>query len=209
MHSVYGLTGGIACGKSTLADLLRQRGWEVVDSDAIAHRLMEPGGENWRKIIDSFGSNLLNGDQTINRGLLGDMVFQAPRLREQLNSLTHPAIRKAWQKDRDSFLERKAAGATHMCASLVIVIPLLFETGLEKEFSDGSAVICVGCSSVLQKTRLASRGLDPERIRQRLESQWPLEEKSKRSSHLFWNEGTVETLARQVEWLPGISPKPV
>ena len=197
-----GLTGGIACGKSTLAALLRERGWEVVDSDEIAHRLMEPGGENWRKIIDSFGSNLLNADQTINRGLLGDMVFQDPRLREQLNSLTHPAIRKAWQKDRASFLERKAAGATQRSVSLVIVIPLLFETGLEKEFSDGNAVMCVGCSDVLQKARLASRGLDPQRARQRLESQWPLEEKIKRSSHLFWNEGTVESLVRQIEWLP-------
>ena len=205
MHSVYGLTGGIACGKSTLAELLRQRGWEVSDSDAIAHRLMEPGGENWRKIIDSFGDKLLNADQTINRGLLGDMVFQDPRLREQLNSLTHPAIRKAWQKDRASFLERKAAGATqamHASAPLVIVIPLLFETGLEKEFSDGNAVMCVGCSDVLQKARLASRGLDPQRARQRLESQWPLEEKIKRSSQLFWNEGTVESLARQIDWLP-------
>jgi len=174
----------------------------VVDSDAIAHRLMEPGGENWRKIIDSFGSKLLNADQTINRGLLGDMVFQDPRLREQLNSLTHPAIRKAWQKDRASFLERKAAGATQRSVSLVIVIPLLFETGLEKEFSDGNAVMCVGCGDVLQKTRLTSRGLDPQRVRQRLESQWPLEEKIKRSSHLFWNEGTVESLVRQIEWLP-------
>jgi len=208
MHSplVFGLTGGIACGKSTLADLLRRRGWTVVDSDQIAHRLMEPGGENWRKIIDSFGSNLLNPDQTINRGLLGDLVFREPRLREQLNSLTHPAIRKAWQKERDSFLEKKAAGAPDLPA-LVIVIPLLFETGLEKEFSDGGSVMCVGCSAALQKARLTSRGLDPERIRQRLESQWPLEEKSKRSSRLFWNEGTVETLDRQVEWLFGSQSK--
>lgn len=198
---VLGLTGGIACGKSTAAGLLQRRGWAVVDTDAIAHRLMLPGGENWQKMIDAFGLSVLNADQTINRGVLGDLIFRSPRLRAELNSLTHPAIRKAWQTERENFLTGSAADTRTPKGKLVIVIPLLFETSLENEFT---TVICVGCGSALQKARLAGRGLDPERIGQRLESQWPLDEKIKRSHRLFWNEGTVETLDRQVGQLPEI-----
>jgi dephospho-CoA kinase len=201
MHPlVYGLTGGIACGKSTVATLLRERGWTIVDSDAIAHRLMAPAGENWQKMIDAFGPSILNADQTINRVVLGDMVFREPSLRDRLNSLTHPAIRKAWHAEREGFLEKITAGRLDRKRDrLAVVIPLLYETGLGDEFG---AVMCVGCSPALQRARLQGRGLDGERIGQRLASQWPLEEKIRRSDILLWNEGSLETLAQQVGRLP-------
>jgi dephospho-CoA kinase len=200
---VLGLTGGIACGKSTAAGLLRARGWMVVDSDEIAHRLMLPGGENWQKIVDSFGPTVLHSDQTINRAILGNLVFQDVRLREKLNSLTHPAIRKVWQKERDGFLNNPPANAPGtLPQGMVVVIPLLFEAGLESEFAD---VACVACSPERQRERLRQRGLDVGQIASRLASQWPLEEKAKRSRWHLWNEGSLASLERQIDCLDAVS----
>ncbi|SDU09023.1 dephospho-CoA kinase [Verrucomicrobium sp. GAS474] len=193
---VYGLTGGIACGKTTFAGLLEKRGWTVVDSDAIAHRLMLPDGENWQKIVDAFGPTILNSDRTINRAALGDAIFREPALREKLNSLTHPAIRKVWQQEREGFLNRHAGDAT---ARLVIVIPLLYEAGLESEFSTR---ITIGCSAASQVARMRGRSLNEEQIEHRLRSQWPLEDKIKRSDFLIWNDGTLSALERQGLRLP-------
>ena len=202
---VYGLTGGIACGKTTVADLLKKRGWTVIDSDAIAHRLMLPGAENWQKIVDAFDPTILNSDRTVNRAALGDAIFREPALREKLNSLTHPAIRKAWQQEREGFLSRfKKQGPEGDAVSgsqprLVIVIPLLYEAGLETEFSTR---VTIGCSAALQVARMRGRSLNQEQIDQRLRSQWPLEEKIKRSDFLIWNDGTLSALESQSLRLP-------
>ncbi|HEY8966360.1 MAG TPA: dephospho-CoA kinase [Candidatus Methylacidiphilales bacterium] len=197
---VYGLTGGIACGKTTLANLLAKRGWTVVDSDALAHRLMEPGAANWQNIVDAFGAGILNKDRTINRAALGDAIFREPALREKLNSLTHPAIRKAWQEERESFLKKHAGDAASAAkARLVVVIPLLYEAGLETEFSTR---IAVGCSAASQVARMRGRSLGEEQIQHRLRSQWPLEEKIKRSQYCLWNEGSLDALERQSLLLP-------
>ena len=197
---VYGLTGGIACGKTTLSGLLEKRGWKVVDSDGIAHRLMAPGAENWQKIVDAFGPTILNSDRTINRAALGDAIFREPALREKLNSLTHPAIRKVWQQEREGFLEKHAGGgASGLKPRLVIVIPLLYEAGLEAEFSTR---ITIGCSAASQVARMRGRSLNEEQIQQRLRSQWPLEDKIKRSDFLIWNDGTLSALERQSLRLP-------
>lgn len=193
---VYGLTGGIACGKTTLARLLAQRGWTVVDSDEIAHRLMAPGAENWQKVVDAFGSGILNSDRTINRAALGDAIFREPALREKLNSLTHPAIRKVWHQERESFLESRAGDRA---ARLVIVIPLLYEAGLETEFSTR---VAIGCSAASQVARMRGRSLSDEQIQHRLRSQWPLEDKIKRSHFVIWNEGTLSALEAQGSRLP-------
>lgn len=205
-RSVLGLTGGIACGKSTAAQRLSARGWTVVDSDEIAHRLMLPGGETWQKIVDSFGPTVLHSDQTINRGVLGNLVFQDPRLREKLNSLTHPAIRKVWQKERDSFLNNPPANAPGtLPQGMVVVIPLLFEAGLESEFAD---VACVACSPERQRERLRQRGLDEGQTASRLGSQWPLEEKTKRSRWQLWNEGSLASLESQIDRLDSVIRSP-
>ena len=206
---VYGLTGGIACGKTTLADLLKKRGWTVIDSDAIAHRLMLPGAENWQKIVDAFGSTILNSDRTVNRVALGDAIFREPALREKLNSLTHPAIRKVWQQEREGFLSRFGSlkpkqihagdAVSGSQPRLVIVIPLLYEAGLETEFSTR---VTIGCSAALQVARMRGRSLNQEQIDQRLRSQWPLEEKIKRSDFLIWNDGTLSALESQSLRLP-------
>jgi dephospho-CoA kinase len=89
------LTGGIACGKSTLADGLRARGWHVIDTDAIAHQVLLPAGAAYKNVVDAFGSSILQPDQSIDRKVLGRLVFSDPLLRAKLNEITHPAIRSA------------------------------------------------------------------------------------------------------------------
>ena len=185
-----GLTGGIACGKSTLAEGLRTRGWHVIDTDLIAHRLMEPNQELWKNVVDAFGPSILQLDKSIDRKVLGRLVFADPSLRAKLNEITHPAIRTAWQREYE---ERARTISTQ---SLAVMIPLLFECELERMFS---AVWCVGASRAVQLRRLLERGLTETEAGQRLASLMPVAEKMARASVAFWGEGTPATLLRQLD----------
>ena len=185
-----GLTGGIACGKSTLAEELRVRGWHVIDTDRIAHEVMQPGRETWKNVVDAFGPSILQPDKSIDRKVLGRLVFADPSLRAKLNEITHPAIRTAWQRERE---ERTRSYPTQ---SLAVMIPLLFECELEKMFN---AVWCVGASRVTQVRRLIARGLTETEAGQRLASQMAVPEKMTRSSIAFWGEGTSAMLVRQLD----------
>src|SRR5260221_4578273 len=168
-----GLTGGIAFGKSTLAEGLRARGWQVIDTDEIAHRLMAPGETVWKNVVDAFGPSILQPDKSIDRKVLGRLVFADPLLRAKLNEITHPAIRSVWQRERE---ERARTHPTH---SLAVMIPLLFECELERMFS---AVWCVGASRVPQMNRLRPRGLSQTEPGQRLPGQMPVPEKMARAT---------------------------
>ena len=189
-HHEIGLTGGIACGKSTLADGLRARGWHVIDTDQIAHRVMQPGEPVWKNVVDAFGPSILQPDQSIDRKVLGKLVFADPLLRAKLNEITHPAIRSVWQRERD---ERARTHPTHF---LAVMIPLLFECKLEKMFS---AVWCVGASRVTQMNRLKARGFSEAEASQRLASQMPVAEKMARATLAFWGEGPPASLLRQLD----------
>jgi len=192
MASTYGiaLTGGIACGKSTLAEGLRARGWHVIDTDVIARDILASGTETWKNVVDAFGSSILQPDQSIDRKVLGRLVFADPLLRVKLNEITHPAIRSVWQRERE---ERARTHPTH---PLAVMIPLLFECELEKMFS---AVWCVGASRVAQINRLKARGLSETEAAQRLASQMSVAEKMARSTIAFWGEGTPATLLLQLD----------
>ena len=189
-HHQIGLTGGIACGKSTLAEGLRARGWHVIDTDRIAHDLMQPGQANWKNVVDAFGPSVLQPDQSIDRKVLGRLVFADPLLRAKLNEITHPAIRSVWQRERE---ERARTHPTH---SLAVMIPLLFECELEQMFS---AVWCVGASRAVQINRLKARGFSEAEAAQRLSSQMPVADKMARSSIAFWGEGKPATLLAQLD----------
>jgi dephospho-CoA kinase len=187
-----GLTGGIACGKSTLAGMLRERGWQIIDTDAIARQILVPGQPTWKNVIDVFGSSILQPDKSIDRKVLGRLVFADPSLRAKLNGITHPVIRSVWQQ------EREERARTHPIQSLAVMIPLLFECELERYFT---SVWCVGASHATQLRRLESRGLTPPEAAQRIASQMPVAAKMERSSVAFWNEGTPAVLQRQVDRL--------
>ena len=184
------LTGGIACGKSTLADGMRARGWHVIDTDQIAHRVMAPGQPAWKNVVDAFGPSILQPDKSIDRKVLGRLVFADPSLRAKLNEITHPAIRSAWQRE----LEERTR--THPTQVLAVMIPLLFECELERLFP---VVWCVGASRATQLRRLTARGLTAEEAEQRLASQMPVAEKMARAHLAFWGEGTPAALLRQLD----------
>src|SRR5476651_167825 len=196
-HHSIALTGGIACGKSTLAEGLRARGWHIIDTDRIAHQLLQPGQEVWKNVVDAFGASILQGDQSIDRKVLGRLVFADPLLRVKLNEITHPAIRSVWQR------EREERARTHPTYSLAVMIPLLFECELEQMFS---AVWCVGASRVVQLNRLKARGLSEPEAAQRLASQMPVAVKMARSTIAFWGEGTPATLQLQLDQVADCLP---
>jgi dephospho-CoA kinase len=187
------LTGGIACGKSTVAEMLRGRGWHVIDTDEIARRALDPAEMKYtayKNVVDAFGVNILQPDKSIDRKVLGRLVFADPSLRAKLNELTHPVIRSAWQH------EREERARTHPHQSLAVMIPLLYECELEKHFV---SAWCVGASSATQLRRLVERGLPAGEASQRIDAQLPVAAKMARANVAFWNEGSLDSLQRQVE----------
>ncbi len=185
-----GITGGIACGKSAVKEILISMGWTVLDTDEIAHRLMEPNQPNWKNIIDVFGKEILNSDQTINRSSLGERVFGNSSLREKLNQITHPLIYQVWRSEQKRFQEQSKSN------QFAVVIPLLFEKEWESSFQK---VMSVSCSEKTWRKRLIDRGLTPSQIDLRIQSQLPLSEKMKKSDVVIWNEGTLHVLESQLQ----------
>jgi dephospho-CoA kinase len=187
-----GLTGGIACGKSTVAAGLSQQGAQVVDSDEIAREVVRPGEKGYEKVIDAFGKDILNRDRTIHRGRLGQIVFSDAIKRDLLNSLLHPIIRERWQARQQELYE------VFPGVPVVVVIPLLFETGLESEFD---SIACVSCSRWVQEQRLKARGLDFQQLEQRISAQMPVGMKMERAEVVLWNDGSLLLLEAQARRL--------
>ncbi len=148
-YHAIGLTGGIACGKSTVQQFLLALHVPVLDTDQIAHDLLNAGTEQAAAIHDAFGKHVMSSDGSVDRKRLGDLVFRDDRERERLNAIMHPAIRKVWM----GWL------AQHRKTFAVVSIPLLFETGVEGEF-DG--VLCIWAPETLMtKTYTSHLGRVP------------------------------------------------
>ena len=179
------MTGGIACGKSTVADFWRQWGAEVLDADSVAHALIAPGGECAEAVAREFGDHVRAAKGGIDRTSLGAVVFKDSSARERLNQLLHPAVirrMRAWAEDvrRDG---RRG----------VAVVPLLFEAGMEKEWD---AVVCVASDEKTMWKRLAERGLSPAEAKARIASQWPVREKKTRADRVIENNGSLAELEK-------------
>ena len=187
-----GLTGGIACGKSTVCRHLAGRGWFVIQTDELGRQCLQPGTVAYKKVVDAFGPSILNKDQSVDRSRLGCIVFSDAASREQLNSILHPIIRDLWQGQLKTHLEK------HPGVPAVVEIPLLFETRAEPSFV---RTVSVGCSREQQLQRMRARGWDEVESDRRLRAQWPLAEKMKMSDHVIWNDGTPALLHAQLERL--------
>lgn len=190
--NTLGLTGGIACGKSTVCRHLAGRGWFVIQTDELGRQSLEPGTLGYKKVVDAFGPSILNKDQSVDRSRLGCIVFSDAASREQLNSILHPIIRDLWQGQLKTHLEK------HPGVPAVVEIPLLFETRAESSFV---RTVSVGCSREQQLQRMRARGWDEEESDRRLRAQWPLADKMKMSDHVIWNDGTPALLHAQLERL--------
>ncbi|AQP44099.1 dephospho-CoA kinase [Tessaracoccus flavus] len=139
------LTGGIASGKSMVSDDLARRGAVIIDSDVLAREVVEPGTEGLHRIVERFGSEVLNADGSLDRAKLGNLIFSDERSREDLNAIVHPLVRAR---------ARELESAAPPDALVVHVIPLLVETGLDREFD---RVIVVDAPAETQARRLMRR----------------------------------------------------
>lgn len=183
-----GLTGGIGMGKSTADQCLRQHGIPVVDTDVLARELVEPGCAALDEIVQTFGAEMVGPDRRLRRDVLAARVFSDPGARSTLEGILHPRIRSAWRAQVETWRSEAKPVA-------VVVIPLLFETGAEKEL-DGT--ICVACSTASQRERLQARGWSPAEIEARLQAQWPIQKKMDLSSYVVWSEGGIAILDAQL-----------
>lgn len=181
---VLGVTGGIACGKSEVGRILGLMGFSVCDADRVAHDLMKKGTAVYQQIIARFGIQILLDGGEISRPLLGETVFNNPTEREALNRVIHPAIREK--------LEHWIAGKREQNKNSAILVPLLFESGMETLECD--AIICVSSSTQRVVRRLERRGLNAEEAQLRMDSQMPMEEKKRRSDYVVLNGGTLDEL---------------
>ena len=180
------LTGGIACGKSTVADFWSQWGAEVQDADFIAHGLIARGGECVEAVVREFGERVRAAAGGVDRNALGAIVFADARARERLNALLHPAVIRQLRSWAEGIRREGRRG--------VAAIPLLFEAGMEKEWD---AVVCVASDEKTMLERLAQRGLSPVEAQARIASQWPVREKRLRADRTIENNGSLAELETQ------------
>jgi dephospho-CoA kinase len=186
-----GLTGGIACGKSTVARMLEGKGAFLVDADALAHDLEEPEKTAWRKIVDHFGPEILRDDRTIDRRKLGAIVFADRKKLELLNRIVHPAVH---EERRRRIAEIKEARPD---AIILSDVPLLIETGLESQFD---LVLLVALSPETQIARLMGRdGFSREEAEKRMASQMPIDAKLPFADMVIRNDGSLEETWRAAD----------
>jgi dephospho-CoA kinase len=186
-----GLTGGIASGKTAVGRMLSALGCRVIESDAITRRLFEPGDSVNRAVAEAFGPGVVAPDGSIDRQILGELVFNNSELRQKLNSLVHPAI-----KERQAeFLAAVAAEDSRAIG--IVEAALMIEVGTYKNYDK---VIVVKCSPEVQRRRLRERSqLTDEQIEARIGSQMPMEEKVKYADFVIDNSGDLGSTRQQVQ----------
>jgi dephospho-CoA kinase len=177
---VLGLTGGIASGKSEAGRILGEMGFAVCDADRVAHDLMKKGTPVFRHVIDLFGNDILTDDGDISRPMLGGIVFENPDRLQLLNQLVHPAVRD-WI-EQWIIMKRTAE------KDAAVMIPLLFESGMQDLGWD--AILCISSGEADVIERLNTRGLSREDAKKRISSQMPTAEKEKLADYVVRNHGT-------------------
>lgn len=187
---MIGLTGGIASGKSSVSNMLRELGATIFDADQLAREVIMPHTEGWEKVAEHFPQTI-QPDGQVDRKLLGDIVFTDPKKRTLLEGIIHPLV--------ISTIFDRGYEAERTGQVVVADIPLLYETGCESCLDE---VWVVYVDEATQLDRLVKRsGLSPTEARLRIQSQLPLENKRDRADHVIDNSRSLEDTRRQVEEL--------
>ena len=182
------LTGGIATGKSYCAARFASLGVPVIDSDQLAREAVAPGTPGLTRVVERFGPAILQPDGTLDRAALARIVFADPAARADLEAIVHPEV---YRRIRE-WAERLPAGTQLAIAE----VPLLFETGHERDFD---RVIVCACEPEEQVRRLMARdGLDEAAARARLAAQLPIEHKAARADYLIRTDGSFSDTDRSV-----------
>ena len=188
MGKIIGITGGIASGKSTVTEFLRQKGFQVVDADAVVHQLQKPGGRLYQVLVEHFGEKILLENGELNRPLLGSLIFSSPEEQEWSKITQGEIIREELAALRNHLAQTEAL--------FFMDIPLLFEQNYASWFDETWLVYV---NRDVQLERLMKRDqISKEAAESRLNSQWPLERKISLASHSLDNNGNQEQLIAQV-----------
>jgi dephospho-CoA kinase len=189
---VLGITGGIASGKTTVAQAFQALGAVVVSADVLAREIVRPGTKALQQIAEYFGCQVLREDGTLNRQLMADMVFDDDQARMALNGITHPAIAAL---ARTRLREAEQGGA----ALVIYDAPLLFEVGADRQVDK---VLVVKVDAEVQLARLMARdGINRQQALARIAAQMPQEEKVARADFVIDNSGTAKETQVQVRSL--------
>jgi dephospho-CoA kinase len=189
-----GITGGIASGKSVVADILREMGFHVIDADRLGHVLMEPGTRAFGEIVAEFGNEVLRGDGRIDRAKLGAMVFADRTKLQKLNAILHPRVEEEMVRQFGEWEREGVKDAAFVEAALLV------EAGYQYNL-DG--LVVAWCRPEQQLERLLRRGLSEAEARKRIAAQMPAGEKLKFATEKVDCSGTFESTRRQVEELAG------
>jgi dephospho-CoA kinase len=191
---VLGLTGGIGAGKSTVADLLVDRGAELVDADEIARQVVAPGGPAHQPLLDRFGPGILAADGTIDRPALAAAAFGDPAALADLNAITHPAI------GAEMLRRRQEVAARGDATVLVMAIPLL--RPVHRQLLELDAVVVVDCPEEVALRRLIERrGMDRADAEARIAAQISRRERCEGADVVLDNSSSVQHLTDEVERL--------
>jgi len=188
MYKVIGLTGGIASGKSTASDYIRSLGFEVLDADVYARKVTERDSAGYHKIIEAFGTDILDENKEIDRRKLGEIIFNDPEERKKLNSISHPEIRRMMNADQDEFVKQN---------HVFLDIPLLFENGLDKK-CDITITVYVTKENQLERLMVRNELSEKDAV-SRVNSQMSLDEKKNLSDYVFDNNNDQKELYEQID----------
>jgi dephospho-CoA kinase len=182
-----GLTGGIGCGKSIVAEMFRERGITVIDADQIAHDLVKPGSPVLTAVIEHFGKSYLNADGRLDRQKLAQHVFAQPEQKKKLEALIHPAVRSTIRQQLEAHSQE---------SYVIVVIPLLFETGYT-ELID--RILVVDCDEQQQVQRVQQRdSRDTEQIQNIMRQQIGRSERLSQADDILTNNTSLAALQHQV-----------
>lgn len=188
-----GLTGGLACGKSFVANELERQGAHVIHADELGHEVLLPDGAAYDAVLKRFGTEILKADGTIDRTRLADIVFNDPASLADLNAIVHPAV---VAKQNELMAE---SGKREAEAVAVVEAAILIETGIYKDFD---RIVLVTCDPSIQRQRALERaGIRPEDVEARLRRQLPTAEKLKFADDVIDTSGTKEDTLRQTREL--------
>ena len=185
-----GLTGGIATGKTTISNYLKTKGIPVLDADEYARKVVEPGTPGLTDIVNTFGKQVLQSDGSLNRKLLGQIIFNDMTARQTLNDITHPRIQQMMTVE----LQKLAKDKTPL---VILDIPLLLEN---HNIAGADAIMVVTVPESIQLNRLMQRNnLTKEEAQGRIDAQMPLSEKEKLADFIVDNSGTIANTLTQVD----------
>jgi dephospho-CoA kinase len=190
---ILGVTGNIASGKSTVAKELARRGAAVLDADQLAREVVESGSSVLKKLVEQFGTDILQQDGNLDRDRLGQMVFADVKVRAMLNQIMHPEIAK-------KSVERLQKLKSNPDLPLIVYeAPLLFEVGAESRVDK---VLVVKIDPEVQLKRLMARDrLSEEKAQQRVAAQMPQQQKLERADYIIDNSGLVAETLEQIDAL--------